>query len=416
MGRRLGVQLRSHASGLALVAIATVTGALASFVFQILAARGAGPENFGLISAFFAIVSVAAIGSSSLQSSVAVHTAEMSFSADSGVQPRRRWPAAALAIGLAGGIAVAIISPWLAVSLNTSPAVMLAAAACVPLVFLFADSLGLMQGKGDAVGAVWWSTISLLGRVVFTVLALLLGLQVGGIIAAVLIATVISVVGAAFAARRIPRPVTGVFSVSGMTVMVLTVAFAWLTNADVILMRAGAPELLTGNYASVTVLVKAAAILPATLSMYLLPRFVRNRDDKRLTRLGVLFTLGITAATGLAMAAFFAIAGDWVIDVVYGDKFQAGSELLVAVSFAYLPWIMAQGMLIRVTSFASKASAVVLLLSIPVQWIAFTTFIPDLPSMLTAFGIIGVFVLVSFLVISWLRSREKEPVSQKDLS
>ncbi len=171
------------------------------------------------------------------------------------------------------------------------------------------------------------------------------------------------------------------------------------------LLRAGAPEAVAGTYASVTVLVKAGFLLPATLSLYLLPRFVRNRDNRSLIRLGVFATLGVSVATGVVMVVFFALFGDWVIATLYGTAYQGGAPLLVPVSLAYVPWIAAQGLLIRVTSFASKAGALVLVLAVAAQWIAFTSVIPDIHAMLWSFGIIGMVVLGAFLVIDRLQWR-----------
>jgi O-antigen/teichoic acid export membrane protein len=405
--------VRTHGSALALVGLASIIGALAAFAFQILTARYLGPADFGLLSAFFAIVNVAAIGSSSVQNSVTVETAA-ALSAQVPSSRRSKWPVEALAIGLGGGVVVAVLAPVLADSLDTTVPVVLAAAFSIPLSFLFADSLGLIQGTGNASGAVWWSTASLVGRVLFVLAAMAVGWGLGGVVGGVTAATAAAVVGAWLTARRIPRPPRGVFSVSGLTVVVLTVAFAWLTNADVFLLRSTAPATVAGTYASAAVLVKAAFLLPSTLSLYLLPRFVRNIDQPGLTRAGVIATLGLSTAGGLAMIVVFAVAGAPIMSLLYGSAYQDGGALLVPVAIAYLPWIMAQGMLIRITAIASKAAAVLLVLSVAVQWLAFTLVLPNVVAMLTAFGLLGVVVLIAFLVFDWLTSKRSRDVRIKE--
>ncbi|KRA22512.1 hypothetical protein ASD65_17240 [Microbacterium sp. Root61] len=378
---------------------------LAAFGFQIGSARYLAPADFGLLSAFLVIVSVAAIGSSSLQNIVTVQTAA-EIALHAAAPKRRRVPWEAITIGVVGGALVAVISPWLARALDTTPVVVLAAAVCIPLSFLFADALGLLQGAGDVARAVWWSTLSLVFRVVALVIVAVAAAGLVGVIGAVVLATALAVVGAAWSARRIPRPTGGIFTVTGLTIVLLTVSFAWLISSDVLFLRAGAAETVAGNYAAVTVLVKAGFLIPSTLSLYLLPRFVRNRDNPALSRVGVFVTLGASCATSIAMIAFFALFGSWLTALLYGPAFQQAAGLLVPVSLAYLPWMAAQGMLIKMTSYGSRGGAIVLVAAVIAQWIAFTITIPDITAMLWWLGGIGVAVLASFLVLdSWATRR-----------
>ncbi|GAA5211573.1 hypothetical protein GCM10025774_33100 [Microbacterium kyungheense] len=388
--------------GLSAVALATVIGILASFVAQILSARYLAPAEFGLFSAFLVIVNVAAVGSASLQNTVTVHTAATPAAS---VRKQSRWPWEAIAIGVVGGVAVAAVSPLIAQSLTTDVAVVLAAAVSIPLSFIFADALGLLQGSGNVAKAVWWTTASQLVRVALILVTILVGAGIGGVIGAVIGSIAISLVGAEWAARHIRRPDTGAFSITGATIIVLTVAFAWLTTSDVIFLRAGAPEDIVGAYAAVTVLVRAGLIVPSTLSLYLLPRFVRNRENARLSRLGVLVTLAVSFATSAVMVIAFALLGEWIIALLYGDRYEAAVALLVPTAFAYLPWIAAQGLLIKMTSSASKAAAALLVVAVVAQWAAFTAVIPDVSAMLWAYGIIGAVVLIAFLVIDSLHAR-----------
>lgn len=402
--RRLGHHVRSHARGLSAVAVASAVGILASFAFQILSARYLAPADFGLLSAFFVIVNVAAIGSSSVQNSVTVHTAAALSDPDAGSR-RRRWPVDALVLGLAGGLLVAAAAPWLAASLDTTAAVVIAAAVTIPLSFVFADTLGLLQGSGSVAQAVWWSTVAQVARVAFALIAVVLAASLAGIIGAVVAAIGLAVAGALWAARRTPRPREGVFSVTGIAIVVLTVAFAWLTASDVIFLRAGAPETLAGMYASVTVLVKTGFLLPATLSLYLLPRFVRNRGNVSLSRVGVLATLALSIATGVVMIVFFALFGPWLIGFLFGAAYAPASALLVPTALAYLPWIAAQGMLIKVTSTASIAASALLVVVVAAQWLWFTLTVPDVAAMLAGLGVLGGVALAGFLLIDAVGAR-----------
>ena len=156
---RLGGHVRAHARGLAAVGVATIVGVGASFIAQVVSARYLAPADFGLFSAFLVIVNVAAVGSSSLQNTVTVHTAASTVGSGHS-RPSKRWPWEAIVVGVVGGGAVAIVSPLLAAQLDTSLGVVLAAAASIPLTFVFADALGLLQGSGNVAKAVWWTTVA----------------------------------------------------------------------------------------------------------------------------------------------------------------------------------------------------------------------------------------------------------------
>lgn len=400
----MGSHVRAHAKALLAVGVASVLGILASFAFQLVSARFVSPEEFGLLAAFFVIVNVAAIGSASLQSTVTVQTAA-ALTLPAGARRARRWPFDAIALGVGGGVVVAALSPWLATALNTTPLVILAAAATIPLSFVFADAMGLLQGSGKVAQAVWWSTFSQIARVIFAVLAIAVGTGLGGIIGAVLAALVVAVVGGIWTARTVPRPINGVFSSAGITIVVLTVAFAWLTSSDVIFLRAGAPEELAGIYAAAIVLVKTGFLLPSTLSLYLLPRFVKHRDNPELSRIGVLATLGLSLATSVAMIIVFLLLGEWIIGIIYKPVYAPAAALLVPTALAYLPWIAAQGMMIKMTSSASRAAAGLLVLASAAQWIAFTLTIPDVSAMLVSYAAIGTVVLVVFFAIDMRNAR-----------
>lgn len=404
--------VQAHAKPLLVVAVASGLGIAASFAFHLLSARYLPPDDFGLLAAFFVIVNVAAIGSGSLQSAVAVQTAasERSMTETSSARRlRERVPTDALILGLSGAAAVAVLSPWLAQVLATSPIVVIAAALTIPFSFVFADAVGLLQGSGRVDRAVQWSTLAQITRVVFAVIVIGVGTGLGGMVGAVVAASVTTVIGAVWSAKAVRRPEQGAFSNAGMTIIVLSVAFAWLTNSDTIFLRAEAPPHLAGTYASAVILVKTGFLLPTTLSLYLLPRFVRNRDDANLSRLGVLFTLALTVATGIAMTGAFALVGDWLIVFLYGVNYSQAADFLVPASLAYLPWIAAQGMLIRMTSMASRAAALMLIGAVVAQWITFTLTLPDIPLMLISYASIGVAVLLLFVFIDSSQRRRRIP-------
>ncbi|MDR7185332.1 O-antigen/teichoic acid export membrane protein [Microbacterium trichothecenolyticum] len=389
---------------------------LSTFIYQVVSARYLAPADFGLLAAFFVIVNTAAIGSSSLQNAIVVKTAEELAYGPTTPGRRRSWPVEAVLIGCGGGLAVALAAPWLATQLDTSAGVVLAAATTIPLGFLLADAVGRLQGSGKVVAAVWTSTAVQVARVLFLLAAMVVGFGLAGAIGAVVASTIVVLIGALLAARHSRRPVGRVLGISGVSIVVLTTAFAWLTNADVIYVRAGTPEDIAGAYASAAVLVKVGMLIPSTLSLYLLPRFVRNRHDPRLRKVGTAVVLAISLATSLAMAAFFALFGPQVVNLLFGSDYVTASQILVPLTFAYLPWVASQGMLISLTSSASRVGAVVLVLATIVQFIAFPMVLPDLGALMTAIGAMGAFVFASFLTIDVVAMRRKSDRRPADVA
>jgi O-antigen/teichoic acid export membrane protein len=178
-----------------------------------------------------------------------------------------------------------------------------------------------------------------------------------------------------------------------------------MINADVILLRSAAPEDVAGNYASAAILVKATFMLPATLSLYLLPRFVRNRGNRSLVRVGERLTIGITLVSGIALALVFWLAADFVTRLVYGASFGEGSEFLVPLALVYLPWITAQAVLIKLTADASRVAALVAVGAVACQVVGFAIVIPDVNALMWVQGILGTVVVVAFTVLAMKPAR-----------
>jgi O-antigen/teichoic acid export membrane protein len=393
---RVGGSLRRHAAPHAVavlfVGLATVVGAVAALAFQWISARALGVESFGLLGAFLGILNVAAVASAALQNTVAVRTAEIIPLADA-VTPRRRGPSEATILGVGGALVVVAFAPLLVHTLDTTFEVVLLAAAAIPLAFWMSEAVGVIQGAGRSAEAVWWTTISLVGRVALLLVAWALGLGVGGVLAAVLVSVGVAVLGSRVSARKVHRAGQALFSRTGVTVLLLSMVSAWVVNSDVIVIRATAAGTVAGNFASAAVLVKASFLLPAALSVYLLPRFVSNRGNERLVRLGQRVTVGLTAVSGIALAVVFGLLGSLIVRLVYGPSYAATAPLLFPLALAYLPWIMAQSVLIRLTARASRPAVVVLVVAAVVQLVAFLVVAPDVTALIRVQGVVGVVVL-----------------------
>ena len=403
-----------HGRALAEIGIVSALGIVATTAFQIITIRGLGPSSYGLLAAALALINVAAIGSSALRNSVAVGTAEALHDGlvertAPGSEGRRRLDGSfieALVLGGIGTLGVFALSSTLAApGVLGLVTVLLTAAAMIPN-FLFARAQGRLQGAGDSRAVVWWSTGAQVAQALLALVAVLLHAESSAILAILVVTAVVGAIGASLQARREAVPLGGrPFTINSTVVLLLTIGFAWLTNADVVFVRAGTPQEVAGAYAAAAVLIKTTLIVPATFSLYLLPRFVRSRGNAALTNLGVTVILGITALTGVAMFLIVLVAGDWIVGLLFGSHYALTGQIVVGFSIAWIPWALAQGILVRITAAASRVGVAVFAVAALAQWAAASLTLPDIDAWLVANGLVGLFVFVSLYAIHWVLLR-----------
>jgi O-antigen/teichoic acid export membrane protein len=405
-----------HGRALAEIAGVSVLGILATTAFQIITIRGLGPSAYGLLAAALALINVAAIGSSALRNSVAVTTAEALHAHRVPDGRTRRIDGAtveALVLGGIGTIGVFALSSTLAAPGAAGVlTVVLTAAAMIPN-FLFALQQGRLQGAEDSRAVVWWSTGAQVAQALLALVAILLGLGSAAILAILVLTALVGAIGAGTMARRRALAVgRSPFTMQSTVVLLLTVGFAWLTNADVVLVRAGTPDHVSGAYAAAAVLVKTTLIIPATFSLYLLPRFVRSRGNAALTNLGVTVILGVTLLTGIAMFLLVTLWGPWIVGLLFGSHYAQTAQIVVGFSIAWIPWALAQGVLVRITAAASKVALAVFLLAAVAQWLVASAVLPDVDAWLVGNGLIGLATFLALYGIHWamlLRGRRVRP-------
>ncbi|QGQ18891.1 hypothetical protein GC089_06095 [Cellulomonas sp. JZ18] len=393
----------AHGRALAGLGVVTVVGVVATAGFQLVVIRGLGPVEYGLFASLLAFLNVASIGSGALRNSVAVDTAASRAAGSTAGTPARRLldgsAVEALVLGLVCTVAGVVAAPYLTASLDTTVVPVLVVAAAALPYFVFSRSQGLLQGAGDSRAVVLWSTAAQVAQFLLSALVVRLG---GGALGVLLVFLGVGVVGAlgASAQARVRRLVSGArpFSADALVVIALTIAFAWLTSVDVVLVRSGALEADAGAYAAAAVLVKTTLIVPTTLSLYLLPRFVSARDDTASVRLGVNLSLALALVTGLAVWVVVTVAGGLVVRV-FGGGYEQATAVLPALALAWVPWAMAQSLLIRLTAAASRWSLVVLVLVAAAQWVLGRLVLPDVDAFVVVNAGVGAVALGCMFVV-----------------
>jgi O-antigen/teichoic acid export membrane protein len=152
------------------------------------------------------------------------------------------------------------------------------------------------------------------------------------------------------------------------------------------------------------VLVKTSLIVPGTLSLYLLPRFVSRRGDVAMTKLGVNVTLGITFVGGLVLLGVVTLLGD-VVAAFFGAGYEEVAPILPALALAWIPWAMAHGVLTRLTAASSRVGLCVLVAVALVQWFGGRMVLPGIERFIVFLGVLGVVALLSLFVVHIVHTR-----------
>jgi O-antigen/teichoic acid export membrane protein len=399
------LSLGRHGRALVGVGVVSAGGIIATVGFQVLTGRFLGPEAYGLLAAFMAIVSIGATGSAALQNSVAVGSAaaRQRFALDPGiVQGRDHSLTEAFTLGGIGTAAVIVASPVLADFLNTSALSIILAGATILPAFLLSRALGIIQGSGASQSVAGWTTGGQVLRLALAVIVIFLSLGAISMLLAIVISTVVITVGAAIHARaKRVRPLGRAFTPDTVVVLLLTVGFAWLTSIDVVLVRGGTSEIVSGSFAAAAMLTKTIFLIPGMLSVYLLPRFVSRRDDARASLVGVLVTMATIGLCGvLAFFAILAIGGP-IVSLLFGDGYSLTATYLPWMALAYLPWALAQGLLIRLSAAASQPALVVLAAGIVAQWAGAAAVLPDVFALVAVIGGIGCVIFIALAIINF---------------
>jgi O-antigen/teichoic acid export membrane protein len=391
-------------SAIAGVGIASIAGIIATFLFQILTARSLGPADYGLFAAFLAIVNIGAIGSGALQNSVTVQTAHELQKTTVPGKNKFFDPTLieALAIGFAGLILLLAVSPTLSQSLNASIPVIVIAGLSFPFSFLLARNLGIIQGHGLAQQTVWWSTGAAGIRLILGVIAILLVLGLAGFIGTVIASLVIISIWLALYLRNVPRrPQHAPFNRATIAVLLSTILFAWLTNVDVVFVRALVQPEESGNYAVLASLVKTGFIIPGTLSLYFLPRLVGKTKSSSTLKIPMLITV-----TGiLILTLVLWLLGPQLISLLFGSQYQVSSLLVVIMCFSAAPWVISQTLLIRTNALATLIAPMLLAASTAIQWPVMTLSLPNIENMLILNGLIGLGLALSLWTLISYKSK-----------
>jgi O-antigen/teichoic acid export membrane protein len=317
-----------------MVAAATIVTNGGAYLFNVACIRYLGSAVYGDVAAVLALTALVTLPLAAVQLALAREVAQIP-SGDQVGPLLRRWTLRAF-LGATGLLAlgIALIVPLQdALNIESRAALAFGLGAIVSSV-LAAVLYGVLQGSLRFQALATTFGLGGIARPVLVVPALLLGLGAAGALAVNMVAGILAVLIAWWALRDLwaserrgaapkhDRRQTAVMLVGSL-------AFASLTNADILLANYFLDDSAAGVYAAAALVGKAVLFLPTAVATVLLPK-AALREATGETSQGILFaSAAVTLASTLGATLALAFVPESALVWAFGREFRESTELLV---------------------------------------------------------------------------------------
>jgi len=340
-GRGLSSRLRrSHGvrSG-AVLGAATIVFSITGYLFQTACIRFLGPSRYSDIAALLALSAVIAIPLGSVQTLIAREAAYLSMQEDNG--ELRRFFRRTMRITVPAALAVLVIALALTGPIEdllniASAAVVVAGLSALGFLIVGAILYGFLQGLQRFPQLAANYVISGMAKPVLVVPVLFAGLGAAGALSVNTLAAGGAVALAIFALRDVWRaaPATQMraptrFARREVAVLVIgSLAFASLTNLDIVLASYYLDGDSAGIYAAAALVGKLVLLAPAAVVTVLLPKAASRAAAGANSQRILMLSAGVTLALTLAATLVLALIPEGVLVWAFGPDFRASTELL----------------------------------------------------------------------------------------
>jgi len=313
--------------------VATLVLNGAAYLYNVACIRYLGSSVYGDVAAMLALFALVSLPLASIQSLLAREVAQLA-SQDAVAALLRRGAIVAAGIGVALTLlGVALVKPIQAALNIESPVIVLAGISAIFFAVMATVLYGFLQGelRFNALGVTYG--VSGLARPVLVVPALLLGLGAAGALAVNTIAGLLAVGLASIALRDVLRrqavDVLPHLDRGQMALLLVgSLAFASLTNVDVLLAAAFFPNDVVGVYAAAALIGKAVLFLPTAVVTVLLPKAATRVAAGISTRSILLASAAVTALVTLTATLVLALVPESLLVWAFGGDFRESTALL----------------------------------------------------------------------------------------
>jgi O-antigen/teichoic acid export membrane protein len=305
----------------------------AAYVYYIACIRYLGARVYGDVAAMLALFALVTLPLVSVQSLLAREVAQMpSIGAVSALLRRGTRLAAAFGLLLValGTVFVGPIRDLLNIASNS---IVLAGISAIFFAVVAAVLYGFLQGKlrFGSLGVTYG--VAGIARPVLVVPALLLGFGAVGALLVNTLAGLLAVAIAGFALRdlwwREPREKAPSLDRRQMVVLLVgSLAFASLTNVDVLLAAYFLPGDVAGVYAAASLVGKAVLFLPSAIVTVLLPKAATRAAAGIASRRILLASAGVTIVVTLTATGLLALVPESLLVSIFGGDFRDATALL----------------------------------------------------------------------------------------
>jgi O-antigen/teichoic acid export membrane protein len=327
-----------------MLAVANGASIVAAYVFLLAAGRILGSEDYGSLAALLGLLAIVLLPAGALQLAVAREISRSIATGD---------PAAArrLARGLLRATLIATV-PLLVVALAlTKPlshllhidsvAIVGLAILSLSTALVFPLALGVLQGVQRFTALATLFVFPWLVRLVILAIAAAAGYRLGGAVFATLVGAVATTALALLLIRDslrvaapLSRPELMTFLRYLWPVAIGVVGIAFLTNVDILIVKARFSADDAGAYAAASAFARVGFFLPATILTVLFPRTAarqaRGEETEDILGRSLLATAGFCGLLALVYAA----AGVGLVSMTFGTDFSEGGEVLAPFALA----------------------------------------------------------------------------------
>jgi O-antigen/teichoic acid export membrane protein len=314
-------------------------------IFTVVFARLLGADGYGTLGALLAAFVVLLVPGSALQATVA---REVSAAAVEGHEnPGKgiwRWLERLLILTAVITVISILLRNQIGAAIGVDDAPW-AAAAIVPtgmLWLILCIQRGALQGLGQY-RIVGWSIIGdALGRLVFGLLLYAIGLGVTGAflgttvgviaVGLLLVPALVRSLGSV-RGRDVPLALRHLLQASWAPVLAFSLIAA-LQNIDIIYVKHEATNDEASSYVAATVAAKAVIWVAIGLGLYLLPEAVKRTRAGGDARSILWRTIGLIAAISAPMVLIYAVAGQQILSIVFGDDLDSAADALPLLGLA----------------------------------------------------------------------------------
>lgn len=413
--RLVGLFFNKLASASAWLFFGTIVGGILGYVFHVLIGRMLTPLEYGLFSTMMALYSVFATPLGTLMMVISRKVSEYRARQDSGSLTHFFYSINIRSTAI-GGLIIGIcfiFSPQLQTYLKAPSNIPIYLLGALLFLTIFPTiNNAFMQGMQKFE---WFSalgSLSVLLKIVFSVPLVWLGYGVAGAIGGIILAYLVIL---SLTYGVLYRPLTeGRYKPSLKVhlsfksvwpVLVANLAFAAMTQFDMVLVNYYFPAHEAGLYAAASILGKAVMYLPSGIALALFPMVSENHAREQSSAHLLFQAVGLTTVLCAAGAIFYFLFGEPIIGLLYGESYWGAGEVLKFFGFAIFPmslvmvaeyFLIAKGRILFAYLFVIVA---------PLELVAIHFFHDSLQMVVAIMGISGLFLTFLGYGMLFLESR-----------